>query len=257
MTDAVYPISAQPLRVSTLPLQSQRRPAAIAGGSWIPDMGHGHRTRLPGAAQAPRSDARPDRRDIRHSCRLSRRASHLPRRGPQVLGPAGGYSIFTSLVTGFMYIFGFSVAAVVGSPRGRSISPRGCSVIWWSPVAPAWPCIWPGSPPGWPSSSPWWPLVRDRVCRVRVRRPDAAQSRRGDRAPGTFRPALDNWAATHADKVICDFSYNGRKIPHVPCGHGQTRALRQVPRSNRRAVWPPCPRTRRRSSGHSPSAWRI
>ena len=37
---------------------------------------------------------------------------------PKSYGPAGGYSIFTSLVTGFMYIFGFIVAAVVGCTAG-------------------------------------------------------------------------------------------------------------------------------------------
>ena len=37
---------------------------------------------------------------------------------PKSYGPAGGYSIFTTLVAGFMYVFGFVVAAVVGSTAG-------------------------------------------------------------------------------------------------------------------------------------------
>ena len=37
---------------------------------------------------------------------------------PKSYGPAGGYSIFTQLVAGFMYIFGFVVAAAVGSTAG-------------------------------------------------------------------------------------------------------------------------------------------
>ena len=43
---------------------------------------------------------------------------------------------------------------------------------------------------------------------------------------GLSRPALDNWAASHADQVICDFNFNGGEglngpPPNVPCGNGQ------------------------------------
>ena len=38
---------------------------------------------------------------------------------------------------------------------------------------------------------------------------------------GLSRPALDNWAAAHADEVICNFNYNGPSVPpNVPCGNG-------------------------------------
>ena len=37
---------------------------------------------------------------------------------PKSYGPAGGYDIFTTLVAGFMYVFGFIVAAVVGCTAG-------------------------------------------------------------------------------------------------------------------------------------------
>ena len=37
---------------------------------------------------------------------------------PKSYGPAGGYDIFTSLVLGFLYVFGFIVAAVVGCTAG-------------------------------------------------------------------------------------------------------------------------------------------
>jgi hypothetical protein len=40
---------------------------------------------------------------------------------------------------------------------------------------------------------------------------------------GLSRPALDSWAAAHADEVICNFNYNGPNAPpNVPCGNGQT-----------------------------------
>src|SRR6202044_486218 len=37
---------------------------------------------------------------------------------PKSYGAAGGYSIFTTLVAGFLYVFGFVVAAVVGCTAG-------------------------------------------------------------------------------------------------------------------------------------------
>jgi hypothetical protein len=37
---------------------------------------------------------------------------------PEAYGPAGGYSVFTTLVLGFLYVFGFIVAAVVGCTVG-------------------------------------------------------------------------------------------------------------------------------------------
>src|SRR5579862_2971598 len=37
---------------------------------------------------------------------------------PKSFGPAGGYTIFITLVIGFMYLFGFIVAAVVGCTAG-------------------------------------------------------------------------------------------------------------------------------------------
>jgi hypothetical protein len=53
---------------------------------------------------------------------------------PKSFGPAGGYSIFTTLVVGFMYLFGFIVAAVVGCTAG-------------SVADLAWLSIWLGFPP--------------------------------------------------------------------------------------------------------------
>src|SRR5271155_2457755 len=37
---------------------------------------------------------------------------------PKSYGPAGGYDIFTSLVSGVLYIFGFIVAAALGCTAG-------------------------------------------------------------------------------------------------------------------------------------------
>src|SRR5487761_1325418 len=37
---------------------------------------------------------------------------------PKSYGPAGGYSIFTALVAGVLYVFGFIVAAALGCSAG-------------------------------------------------------------------------------------------------------------------------------------------
>jgi hypothetical protein len=41
---------------------------------------------------------------------------------------------------------------------------------------------------------------------------------------GLSRPALDNWAAEHADEVVCDFNYSGPINIPVPCGNGPGNA---------------------------------
>jgi len=37
---------------------------------------------------------------------------------PKTYGPAGGYDIFTALVAGVLYVFGFIVAATLGCTAG-------------------------------------------------------------------------------------------------------------------------------------------
>jgi len=54
---------------------------------------------------------------------------------PKSYGPAGGYDIFTNLVAGVMYVFGFIVAATLAARRGLWTSPKGCFGTLWSRVA--------------------------------------------------------------------------------------------------------------------------
>ena len=39
---------------------------------------------------------------------------------PRVYGPAGGYDIYTALVSGVLYVFGFIVAATLGATAGSA-----------------------------------------------------------------------------------------------------------------------------------------
>jgi hypothetical protein len=147
---------------------------------------------------------------------------------PKSYGPAGGYSIFTTLVAGFMYIFGFIVAAVVGCTAGSIdltegmfrhlvITGRSRLALYFARI-----------PAGLAIVIAMVAIGYTIVCAVCVFAAPAQLNYDGVIVPqGLSRPALDNWAAAHADKVICNFNYNGRPglngtPPDVPCGNGQT-----------------------------------
>jgi hypothetical protein len=147
---------------------------------------------------------------------------------PESYGPAGGYSIFTSLVTGFMYIFGFIVAAVVGCTAGSIdltegmfrhlvITGRSRLALYFARI-----------PAGLAIVIAMVAIGYTIVCAVCVFAAPTQLNYDGVIVPqGLSRPALDNWAAAHADKVICNFNFPGGQglngsPPDVPCGHGQT-----------------------------------
>jgi hypothetical protein len=147
---------------------------------------------------------------------------------PKSFGPAGGYSIFTSLVTGFMFIFGFIVAAVVGCTAGSIdltegmfrhlvITGRSRVALYFARI-PAGLAIVIGIVA----------IGYTIVCAVCVFAAPTQLNYDGVTVPsGLSQPALDTWASSHPDKVICNFNYRGgaglnAPPPSVPCGGGQT-----------------------------------
>jgi hypothetical protein len=146
---------------------------------------------------------------------------------PKSFGPAGGYTIFTTLVAGVMYIFGFIVAAVVGSMAGSVdltegmfrhlvITGRSRLALYFARI-----------PAGLAIVIAMVAIGYTIVCAVCVLAAPTQLNYDGVIVPqGLSRPALDNWAAAHVDEVICDFNYNGGQglgvPPSVPCGNGQT-----------------------------------
>ena len=141
---------------------------------------------------------------------------------PKSYGAAGGYSIFTTLVTGFMYIFGFMVAAVVGCTAGSVdltegmfrhlvITGRSRLALYLARI-----------PAGLAIVISMVAIGYTIVCAVCVFAAPTQLNYNGVIvAQGLSRPALDNWAAAHPDKVICNFNYNGpNPPPNVPCGNG-------------------------------------
>jgi hypothetical protein len=147
---------------------------------------------------------------------------------PKSYGPAGGYSIFTTLVAGFMYVFGFVVAAVVGSTAGSVdltegmfrhlvITGRSRLALYFARIPAGLAIVIAMVAVGYTI-----------VCAVCVFAAPTQLNYDGVNVPaGLSRPALDTWAADHANQVICNFNYNGGEglsglPPNVPCGNGQS-----------------------------------
>ncbi|MGA2474610.1 MAG: hypothetical protein ABSG39_14150 [Acidimicrobiales bacterium] len=148
---------------------------------------------------------------------------------PKSYGPAGGYSIFTTLVAGFMYIFGFVVAEVVGSTAGSVdltegmfrhlvITGRSRLALYFARIPAGLAIVIAMVAVGYTI-----------VCAVCVFAAPTQLNYDGVNVPQRLsRPALDSWAASHADEVICNFNFNGGEgqngppPPNVPCGGGQS-----------------------------------
>ncbi|HWD24484.1 MAG TPA: hypothetical protein VG368_03385 [Acidimicrobiales bacterium] len=150
---------------------------------------------------------------------------------PKSYGAAGGYDIFTSLVSGVLYIFGFIVAAALGCTAGSIDLQEGVFrhlvVTGRSRVATYFARI----PAGLAIVVAFVAIGYGIVCLVCSFAAPTVLNYDGVNVPaGLSRPALDSWASTHADKVICDFGFQigppgpspsfGSVIQNVPCGNG-------------------------------------
>jgi hypothetical protein len=140
---------------------------------------------------------------------------------PKSYGPAGGYSIFTSLVAGVMYIFGFIIAAAVGCTAGSIdltegmfrhlvITGRSRLALYLARI-----------PAGVAIVISMVAIGYIAVCAVCVFAAPTQLNYDGATVPqGLSRTALDVWAADHANEVVCDFNYNGPINLQVSCGGG-------------------------------------
>jgi hypothetical protein len=143
---------------------------------------------------------------------------------PKSYGPAGGYSIFTTLVAGFMYVFGFVVAAVVGCTAGSVdlsegmfrhlvITGRSRLALYFARIPAGLAIVIAMVAVGYTI-----------VCAVCVFAAPAQLNYDGVNVPvGLSQSALDSWAAGHANEVICDFNFHGGAgsngpPPNVTCG---------------------------------------
>jgi hypothetical protein len=138
---------------------------------------------------------------------------------PKSYGPAGGYSIYTGLVAGVMYVFGFIVAATLGCTAGSVDLSEGMFrhlvVTGRSRLALYLARI----PAGLAIVVPLVAVGFTIVCAVCVFAAPKTLNYDGVNVPvGLSRAGFENWAANHSDLVMCDFGYNGPGLPNVPCG---------------------------------------
>ncbi len=147
---------------------------------------------------------------------------------PHSYGPAGGYDVFTGLVAGVLYVFGFIVAATLGATAGAVdltegmfrhlvVTGRSRLAIYVARIPAGLAIIVPLVAVGFTI-----------VCAVCVFAAPTRLVFNGVNVPVNLSPAgLESWAADHADEVICSFDFRvGPNSPiapvinNVPCGNG-------------------------------------
>jgi hypothetical protein len=140
---------------------------------------------------------------------------------PHTYGPAGGYDIFNHLVVVVLYVFGFIVAATLGCTAGSVDLTEGMFrhlvVTGRSRLALYLARI----PAGLAIIGPLVAIGFAIVCSVCVFAAPTTLNYRGVNVPaGLSLPALENYAANHADQIVCGFPYNGPPPVNVPCDNG-------------------------------------
>jgi len=137
---------------------------------------------------------------------------------PKSYGPAGGYDVFTPLVSNEMYVLGFIVAATLGCTAGCSdladgvfrhlvVTGRSRLALYLARI-PAGVAIFA-------------PLVAFGfaiVCTVCVYAAPTTLNYQGVIVPpGLSVNGFETWAEAHYGEAICDFPYQGN-LANFPCG---------------------------------------
>ena len=129
---------------------------------------------------------------------------------PKSYGPAGGYTIYSDLVAGVMYIFGFIVAATLGCTAGSAdlgegmfrhlvVTGRSRLAIYFARIPAGLAIVVPLVAVGFTI-----------VCAVCVFAAPKTLNYQGVNVPaGLSRSGLESWAVDHADEVVCNFGYGG------------------------------------------------
>jgi len=140
---------------------------------------------------------------------------------PNTYAPAGGYNVFTHLVAGVLYVFGFIVAATLGCAAGSAdltdgtfrhlvVTGRSRLALYLARIPAGLAIIVPVVAIGFTI-----------VCGVCAFAAPTTLNYQGVRVPaGLSRTGLEHWAADHVDEVVCNFGYNGPPPANLPCGNG-------------------------------------
>ena len=129
---------------------------------------------------------------------------------PQSYGPAGGFDVFTSLIAGVLYVFGFIAAMTLGATAGCSDLADGMFtqlvVTGRSRVALYLARI----PAGMAIIIPMVAVAFTVICAVCVFSAPPSFDFQGTTVPlGLSLHRYETWAADHPNLIICDFPYNG------------------------------------------------
>jgi TM2 domain-containing membrane protein YozV len=147
---------------------------------------------------------------------------------PKSYGPAGGYDIFTAMVAGVLYVFGFIVAATLGATAGSSdltdgmfrhlvVTGRSRLALYLARIPAGLAIIVSLVAAGFTI-----------ICVVCVFAAPTQLNFNSVNVPvGLSQTAFESWAADHADAVICNFNIRlgpsssiGPVVSNVPCGNG-------------------------------------
>ena len=129
---------------------------------------------------------------------------------PRSYGPAGGFDVFTSLVAGVLYIFGFIATMTLGATAGCSDLADGMFtqevVTGRSRVALYLARI----PAGLAIIIPMVAVAFTIICATCVFSAPSRFDFQGTTVPlGLSLHGYETWAADHPNLIICDFPYNG------------------------------------------------
>ncbi len=138
---------------------------------------------------------------------------------PKSYGPAGGYDIYTSLVAGVMYVFGFIVAATLGCTAGSVDLTEGMFrhlvVTGRSRLALYLARI----PAGLAIVVPLVAIGFTIVCAVCVFAAPTTLNYDGANLPaGLSLTGFETWAWDHPGQVICDLPYQAPITTSIQCG---------------------------------------
>jgi len=128
---------------------------------------------------------------------------------PHSYGPAGGYEIFSSMVAGVLFVFGFIVAATLGCTAGSVdlsegmfrhlvVTGRSRLALYLARIPAGLAIIVPMVAVGFTI-----------VCTVCVLAAPTHLEYDGVTVPpGLSQSAFDSWASDHAEAVVCNFNIN-------------------------------------------------
>jgi len=144
---------------------------------------------------------------------------------PKSYSPAGGYTIFTGLVAGVLYIFGFIVAATLGCTAGSAdltdgmfrhlvVSGRSRLALYLARIPAGLAIIWSMVAAGF--------II---VCAVCVFAAPTKLNDNGMNVPAHLsEKQFEAWAVANANQVVCDFPFRGGPqtkgpvLPNINCG---------------------------------------